>query len=321
MTNMSADLARTITRTSSKQSYYTARLMVDPHLEFDCYRAYGYFRWVDDVVDIECKTKADRLAFIQCQKDLVERLYRAENPPGLIPEEEILADLIRNDRDECYRLRSYIRNFLAIIEFDAERKGRLITQRELDWYASTLGKAVTDGIQYFVCNGFPYPETEKRYLAATGAHIVHMLRDLHEDLPEGYINIPIEQIETHHLDLQQPDSPALRAWVKERVELARQYFAEGKQYLDELPVLRCRIVGYWYCARFESLLATIERDGYSLRETYPKSNKLITWLKFAGIALTQTWQHGFFHLRKGSGLCGWKPKGLSNSLGAVPKFE
>ena len=303
MTSVSAELARTITRASSKQSYYTARLMVDQHLEFDCYRAYGYFRWVDDVVDIECSTQDARLAFVRRQKELVECLYRSESPLDLTPEEEILADLIRNDRRGSYRLRSYIRNFLAIIEFDAERKGRLISQRELDWYANTLGKAVTDGIQYFICNDYPYPESEKRYLAATAAHIAHMLRDLREDLPEGYINIPIEQIEACQLDLQQPDNLAMRAWVKERVELARQYFAEGKQYLDELPVLRCRIVAYWYCARFEGLLETIERDGYILRDTYPKSNKLATWLRFAGIALEQTWQHARFHIRRGSGPC------------------
>lgn len=318
MTNMTADLARSITRVSSKQSYYTARLMVDSNLESDCYRAYGYFRWVDDRVDIEFQSKAERLAFIHRQKDLVERLYRGENPVDLVQEEEILADLICNDRGECYRLRSYIRNFLAIIEFDAVRKGQLISQQELDWYASTLGKAVTDGIQYFVCNGYAYPESEKRYLAATGAHIAHMLRDLKVDIPEGFINIPREEIERHHLDLRQLDSEAARAWVKTRVQLARLYFAEGKKYLDELTVLRCRIVGYWYCARFENLLDTIEKDGYVLRSVYLKTNKWITWLKFTGIALAQIWQHARYHFENDSGLCGWSQNQVENSFKIIP---
>ena len=229
MTNRSAELGREITRASSKQSYYTARLMVDSHLELDCYRAYGYFRWVDDIVDIECHTKANRLAFILRQKNLVKRLYRCENPGDLSPEEELLADLICNDHGDCYRLRSYILNFLAIIEFDAERKGSLISEKELDWYAGTLGKAVTDGIQYFVCNGHPYPESEKRYLAATGAHIAHMLRDLKEDIPEGYVNIPREQIERHNLDLQKLDSKAMQNWVRSRVQLARLLFQRWEE--------------------------------------------------------------------------------------------
>jgi len=318
MKNRSAVLARMITRASSKQTYYTARLMVDQNLESDCYRAYSYFRWVDDMVDDDCQTKTDRLAFIRRQKNLFERLYRIETCADMTPEEEILADLIRNDRGKCYRLRSYIRNFLAIIEFDAERKGRMITQGELDWYASTLGKAVTDGIQYFVCNGFPYPESENRYLAATGAHIAHMLRDMAEDFQTGYFNIPGEKIEFDQNGVLRFDSPSMRVWVKARVQLARQYFAKGKQYLDELPVLRCRIVGHWYCARFGYLLDTFEHDGYVLHSSYKKPNILITWLKFAGIALVQTWQHALHHKQNGSGLCEWLQDQNKNNLEKIP---
>ncbi len=319
MTKKTAELARNITRTSSKQSYYTARLMVDPELEFDCYRAYGYFRWVDDIVDVECKTRAERIAFVKRQKDLVERFYHSENVIDLVPEEKILADLICNDRSECVRLHSYMHNFLAIIEFDAERKGRLISQRELDWYASTLGKAVTDGIQYFICNGYPYPKSDHRHLAATGAHVAHMLRDLLEDIPEGYINIPREQIERYNLDLEQPDSIAMRAWVKSRVDLARQYFLDGKQYLDDLTLLRCKIVGYWYCARFEGLLDTIEMDNYILRSKYPKPNKLLTWLRFSGIAISQVSKHAMYHLKTGSGLCGWHKERKGKSIDLLQK--
>ncbi len=46
-----AALARSITWASSKQTYYTARLMVDKDLVDDCYRAYAYFRWADDIID------------------------------------------------------------------------------------------------------------------------------------------------------------------------------------------------------------------------------------------------------------------------------
>ena len=318
MKNRTADLAQSITRASSKQTYFTARLMVDQNLELDCYRAYSYFRWVDDVIDIDCQTKADRLTFVQRQKSLFQSLYRAETCINLSPEEEILADLIRNDRGKCYRLKSYIRNFLSIIEFDAERKGRIITQGELDWYASTLGKAVTDGILYFVCNGYPYPESANRYLAATGAHISHMLRDMAEDIQAGYFNIPDGKIEINQIGLPRIDSPSMQVWVKARVQLARQYFSDGKKYLDELPVLRCRIVGYWYCARFEHLLDTIEHDGYVLRSTYMKPKKLITWLKFAGIALVQTGRYALYHIQHDSEFCGRSKNLVENSYDVIP---
>jgi phytoene/squalene synthetase len=144
-----------------------------------------------------------------------------------------------------------------------------------------------------------------------------MLRDLKEDIPEGYINIPKEQIECYELDIEQLDSNAMRSWVKGRVRLARQYFRDGKQYLDKLSVLRCRIVGHWYCARFEYLLDTIEKDGYLLRSTYSKPHKWLTSLKFASIALEQTSQHALLHIQKKSRLCTWSQTQAENSFETI----
>ncbi len=50
--------------------------------------------------------------------------------------------------------------------------------------------------------------------------------------------------------------------------MARGFFGEGKCYLDDLDVLRCKIVGYWYCARFEGVLDVIQSEGYVLRAGY-----------------------------------------------------
>ncbi len=46
-------LAADITRAASKQTYYTIRFLVDRSLVEDAYRAYAYFRWVDDCLDQE----------------------------------------------------------------------------------------------------------------------------------------------------------------------------------------------------------------------------------------------------------------------------
>jgi phytoene/squalene synthetase len=289
--NTTATLARSITWAASKQSYYTACLMVDKGMMNDCYRAYAYFRWLDDVIDVSLQTSDERISFIKRQRELVDRLYKNEQPNDLAPEEEIIADLISHDKQENSRLRSYIYNFLAILEFDARRKGRLISQQELTWYANCLGKSVTDGIQYFIGYEHPYPTTSDRYLAATAAHITHMLRDMVQDISEGFVNIPREYLETHGISPEEVNSPPFRAWVQERVELARQYFGEGKHYLDELDVLRCKIAGYWYCLRFEVVLDAIERDGYTLRATYNQRHSLSTWLKFTWLGLSVTLRH------------------------------
>ena len=51
--NISGALAAAITKSASKQTYYTIRFFVDRGRVDDAYRAYGYFRWVDDVLDAE----------------------------------------------------------------------------------------------------------------------------------------------------------------------------------------------------------------------------------------------------------------------------
>jgi phytoene/squalene synthetase len=315
MTDASATLARSITRAGSKQTYYTARLLVDRELVNDFYRAYAYFRWADDIIDegapveavvlagvdtsggVASPSRDECISFIRRQRELIDRLYNDERPDDLTPEEEIVADLISHDDDENSGLQSFIRNMFAIIEFDTYRKGRLISQDELTWYSDTLAKSVTDGIQYFVGNGYRYPAADDRYLAATAAHIAHLLRDMSQDTTDGFINIPREYLAEHGISPTEIDSAAFRAWVRGRVEQARQYFDEGKRYLDGLDVLRCKIAGYWYCARFEGVLDTIERDDYVLRSVYSARRKPSTRLKIVWLGLSV----GLLHIaRRGS---------------------
>ena len=298
MKNSSAALARSITQSSSKQSYAIACLLADRDLTNDCLRAYAYFRRADDVIDITSRSSKERLAFIEGQKRLVDRLYEGERPDNLMPEEEMMADPIAHDRGENSGLQSFIRCFIEVLEFDAGRKGRLISQAELGWYSHCLGKAVTDAIQYFIGNRHAYAESPNRYLAATAAHITHMLRDMTEDLSEGFVNVSREWLEDHDLGREVGDispsivhDPEFRAWVQGQVELARLYFQEGKNYLDGLDVLRCKIAAYWYCARFECVLDAIENDEYVLRRHYHERRKLSTKLKMGWLATSLALRH------------------------------
>lgn len=286
-----ADLAREITKTNSKQSYYTTRLLVDKDLEDDCFRAYAYFRWVDDVIDVHFTSPEERIAFIHRQKDLVDRLYRNEAIEDLDAEEELVAHLIRHDRCENSGLQSFIRNFLAVLEFDAYRRGRLISAAELNRYSSLLGRSVTDAIQYFIRNGHKYPEAESRCLAATAAHITHMLRDMQNDIDEGFINIPVEYLDANGLVVEALSDDQLRDWICTQVTLARQYFQFGKQYLGSLDVLRCKIAGYWYCTRFEVILDCIERDNFALRREYNQHYKPFLLLRMVWIGISLTIKH------------------------------
>ena len=286
-----ASLAGSLTWHGSKQSYFTAHLMADRDLVKDALRAYAYFRWVDDFIDISSRSDPERHSFIQREKELINRLYMHEKPVNLALEEEIVAELISHDRGENRKLQSYIQNMLSLMEFDVGRRGKLITQQNLTWYSKCLGKAVIDNLQYFIGNGHPYPDGGGRYSAAIGAHIAHMLRDMLPDIENGFINIPREYLEANHISPQDFNSPPFRSWVRQRVNLARQLSREGRHYLDTSRNLRYKIVCYWYCARYEGVLDTIERDGYLLRLVYNDRYKPAAWFRIAWLGSSVILQH------------------------------
>lgn len=290
MTNTAA-LARSITWSNSRQSYLTAQFLVDRDLVDDCMRAYAYFRWADDMIDISAQNSADRIAFIRRQRLLVEDLYQGKHPVKMCKEEEMLADLIVHDRGSDSGLRSFIYNFMAVIEFDAQRGGRLVTRRELSIYTGWLATAVMDGIQYFIGSGHPYPKSVDRTQAVVGAHLVHMLRDTLEDIPAGFVNIPMEDIQKRGINVKDLDSEAFRAWVREQAEKAQACLLAGKGYIDSLDVLRCKLAGVWYCARFEWFLDAIKRDGYHLRRVYPDRQNLAECMKMVRLGFIITLRH------------------------------
>jgi phytoene/squalene synthetase len=278
-------LAAGITRAASKQTYYTIRLLVDRDRVDDAYRAYAYFRWVDDWLDQETRPRLERLAFVERQQALIENCYRGHPPAGLIPEEHLLADLIRQDPDEDSGLRAYVRNMMAVMAFDADRRGQLIFEPELKAYTHWLASAVTEALHYFIGHNCASPKDETRYLAVTGAHVTHMLRDTLEDAAAGYYNIPREVVTAHGLAPWDVEHPVYRDWVQARVDQARECFRIGRHYLARVENLRCRIAGYAYIYRFEVVLDCIEREGYVLRADYPERKRSSRALEMLGTAL------------------------------------
>ena len=123
-------LAASITRAASKQTYYIVRFLVDRDRVDDAYRAYAYFRWVDDYLDQEGRERSEGLAFINRQQKLLNCGYRDTWPDNLSLEERMLADLIQGDKETDSGLQAYLRNMMAVMAFDAERRGRLISQQE-----------------------------------------------------------------------------------------------------------------------------------------------------------------------------------------------
>ena len=293
-------LAASITRRASRQSYLTIRVLADRAYRWDAFALYAYFRWLDDTVDEVLPDTAARLAFVSGQRDLLARAVAGRPVLGARPEEDLLVGLVQRDTagarrgadgaepvagagvgpSEC--LVGALDAMLDVMEFDAARRGRADGQGELDAYTRSLAVAVTESLHHCIGHGCVSPHDETRYVAVTGAHVAHMLRDLVEDLQAGYLNVPIDVIGDHReawehdpgAVLADVHAPAVRDWVRERVELARSCFATGRAYLGRVGSARCRFAGHAYTARFEWVLDVIEQDGYLLRPGYPERSSL-----------------------------------------------
>ncbi len=272
-------LAPSITKAASQQTYYTIRFLADRDRIADAYRAYAYFRWVDDTLDGEPVSVQDRMTFLERQKSLLEKCYQRKLAQDATPEEQMLIELVQHDHEKNSGLQSYLRNMMHVMEFDAKRRGRLISQTELNEYTRWLASAVTEAMHYFIGHGEYSPHDETRYLAVTGAHITHMLRDTFDDVQAGYYNIPREVLVADHMQPRDTQNLAYRDWVRGRVQLARECFKAGRDYLARVRNPRCRLAGLAYTARFAWLLDTIEQENYILRPDYSERKSLGTGLR------------------------------------------
>ncbi len=265
---MHATPASLITKSASSQTYYTIRFLADRDRVEDAFRAYGYFRWVDDTLDSDVLSDVQRTAFFERQEYLLEQCYCGKSPSDVDVEENMLVELVEHDQEKNSGLRIYLRNMMRVMDFDVRRRGRLISRAELNQYTRWLASAVTECIHYFVGHDDFSPHDATRYLAVSAAHIAHMLRDTFDDAQHGYYNIPREVLQANHIGPLDVYSDAYRAWVKSRVDLAREHFRAGKGYFARVENPRFRLACFAYIARFEWLLDTLEREGCRLRPQY-----------------------------------------------------
>ncbi|QPC81290.1 squalene/phytoene synthase family protein [Phototrophicus methaneseepsis] len=280
-----AALPMAITRAASKQTYYTIRFLVDRDRVLDAYRAYAYFRWVDDTLDQSDMSLAERLAFVDRQQQLLACAMERVWPFDLMPEEQLLADLLHSRPGQEEGLQAYLQNMMAVMAFDANRRRQIITEKELADYSQWLSVAVTEALHYFIGHDRYSPQGQARYLAVIGAHITHMLRDTLEDAEAGYFNISSEFISATGLDPMDVASEHYREWAEQRVQQARACFRAGKDYLAQVKSARCRMAGYAYTVRFEQVLNAIERDHFRLRRDYPERKSLYAATRMMSAAL------------------------------------
>jgi phytoene/squalene synthetase len=264
-------LARSITRSANGQADWTIRLLVDRPLVDDAYRAYAYFRWVDDRLDLGEMDRSEAQVFLTRQETLLAAAYRGERRGDASPEEQFILDLIHKHPDPDSGLGLYIRHLMNVMRFDAERRGRVISAGELTRYTGWLACGVTEVLHFFIRSDAVPPRSPTRYLAAAGAHIAHMLRDTRQDIARGYFNIPSEVLRRAGVAPDDIDHPAYRDWARSRAARARRCLRLGRAYVARVESLRCRIAMLAYCIRFERTLASIEGGGYAPLPTEPST--------------------------------------------------
>jgi hypothetical protein len=277
-------LARAITKSASTQTYLTIRFLVEPRRRDAAYCAYAYFRWVDDILDAHEDdppetTRTARIGFLERQKALVECCLQGETPVGVNRHEALLIRLLQSRAATNDALRTYVDQMMRVMEFDARRRGRVVSAADLDQYTCWLATAVTEAMHYFLGGATHRPHDEARYSAVTGAHILHMLRDTYVDLSAGYFNIPREVLDANSIGPTDVTADAYRDWVRDRSELARTYLDVGRAYFQQIESWRHRLAGLAYVARFEWLVDRLETEGYLVRPTYDRRANLAADLK------------------------------------------
>jgi hypothetical protein len=290
-TRSTPSLASAITKSASAQTYWTIRFLVDRGRTEDAFRAYAYFRWVDDFLDAPAASsvgwteseREQRGQFLARQRSLLDACLRAETPSDANRHESMLLELVNGGAAGEPGLAAYLDCMFRVMDFDVRRRGRLVSAQELDDYSRWLAVAVTEAMHQFIGHGASAPAGEARYAAVTGAHILHMLRDTSADLRAGYYNVPRELLEELGIGPRDVSCDAYRAWVADRVRLARADLELGRRYFSEVGSARHRLAGLAYIARFAWLAGALEHDDFRLRASYAERRS-------AGRALRMGWQ-------------------------------
>jgi hypothetical protein len=148
-----------LTRRGSLHTYLVIRCMVDRDLVRDGFRAYAYFRWLDDVLDLQLGERQQRAAMVKEQAELARRAFAGDFPRPACAEEQLLQDLIRGHRSGHPGLTSYVNCMMQVMAFDAGRRGRLVGAAELEEYtrllAGTSGRESRESESVF---GWPDPK-------------------------------------------------------------------------------------------------------------------------------------------------------------------
>lgn len=274
--NKTVLLAITQFKKRKMSTYRLLKLLYSQHVVSLFSLVYTYFRWLDDLIDLPSSTDKERQETIRRQKYLFTSFYSDEKqlPHDLNQQERMLQLVIKYDIRNGFCLQKYISQMIKALEFDVERRYQIVSKNVLNDYSRRLGQSYT-GVFTIITVGDQLSPDVYAQLGQGGvaAHLVHILRDLHEDISYGYYNFGKEDAKKYGMSINQISDAAIETWAYEVSKKAWVMFNAGFRGLKSVRSTRYHLLYNTIVAPYFFLLKKIESNNYKLNEQNWLSNK------------------------------------------------
>ncbi|MEW6621298.1 MAG: squalene/phytoene synthase family protein [bacterium] len=234
---------------------------------------YFYFRWVDDIADLPNRSYEEKIYFINSQREILLKTYADKElkEKYLIEEEKYIYYLALFDLQNGLRLKNHILGMFSAIEYDIQRENLIPQKKELYKFIEIEVTSYLNTFLFFCKPKGNYSLSSKPY-GGIACKQIHILRDFIEDLYQGWINIPVEDIGDYKIELNYINTPSFRQWVQEKVKFAEDYFLIEKQNLKTVPSLRYKLAVVALFAKYEFILKRIKKNKFYLPLKSNKTN-------------------------------------------------
>jgi hypothetical protein len=201
--------------------------------------AFAYLKLFDNDVDEDADAVRAGDAFA-AHRALAERSYAGAPPDPSLPfVQQLGAHVFAFDRANGSPLRGFLSDAVESMAIDIARRGKLLSQAEIDANLHLGGGGTVRGIAWFAAPGLVLPDALVNALCDAYMH-ADTLIDLEHDLAFGLINVPAEAV-ARGVDPLHPDA-RLAAWAQEQARLCEARFDAALGRLPEIESRRLREV-------------------------------------------------------------------------------
>jgi hypothetical protein len=201
--------------------------------------AFAYLKLFDNDVDEDADSARAGDAFA-VHRVLAARSYAGQAPDPALPfVQQIGALVFQFDRLNGCPLRPFLSDAVESMAIDIARRGKVLSQAEIDANLHLGGGGTIRGIAWFAAPGLELPQPLVQALCDAYMHADSLI-DLEHDLAFGLINVPAEAV-ARGVDPFRADA-RLAAWAEEQARLCEVRFDAALARLPEIGSRRLREV-------------------------------------------------------------------------------